>query len=137
MLKDLEPIRLTSSAKQSVCGLKRTFKVQAVLKPALTFPWGLLRSPQHVPYFPNQHKMYGELIWHIYNSLISRSPHHSFGLNLNQDSSLRLSKLRCSTLPPFIFIQRATFIGNATGFSLMLQIKSGFPGSPALIKPPF
>lgn len=85
--------------------------------------------------------MYGELIWHIYNSVISRSPHHIFGLNLNQDGSLRLANLCCSSLlpalPPFIFLQHATFIGNASGFSLLLQIKSGFPGSPALIKPPF
>lgn len=64
------------------------------------FSPGSPRSPQHVPYFPNQHKMYGELIWHIYNSVISRSPHHIFGLNLNQDGSLRLANLCCSSPPP-------------------------------------
>ena len=52
MLKDLEPVRLPSSAKQSVCGLKRTFRVQAVLKPALTFPWGLLGLPSMYHIFP-------------------------------------------------------------------------------------
>ena len=64
------------------------------------FSLGSPRSPQHVPYFPNQHKMYGELIWHIYNSVISRSPCHIFGLNLNQDGGLRLANLCSSSLLP-------------------------------------